>query len=73
MLEKWFSNAHHFSNVLCSNVIFITMGRHKLNRTKEELQEQSRVRAKRFYERHSKQIKQERMRRYWSDKKLSEV
>ena len=49
------------------------MGRHKLNRTKEELKEQSRVRARRFYERHSKEIKRERMRRYWSNKKLSEM
>jgi len=41
------------------------MGRKKLNRTREELIEQKRVRDARYYVKHGKRIKKERMRKYW--------
>ena len=49
------------------------MGRHKINRTREELLEQQRCRGKRYYERHAERIRKERMRKYWIDKKVSEM
>ena len=66
---------NRFPNALSPNDIFITMGRKRLNRTDEELREQSRIRQRRFYERHSKRIKREKMRKYYErkemDKKMS--
>lgn len=44
------------------------MGRKKLNRTKDEIREQNRIRANKFYEKHGTRIKEERMRRYWKTK-----
>ena len=46
------------------------MGRKKLNRTEEELQEQKRIRDARYYAKHRDKIKKERMRKYWKKKKL---
>lgn len=44
------------------------MGRKKLNRTREELLEQQRGRAKRYYESHREALNEKRMRRYWNEK-----
>jgi hypothetical protein len=46
------------------------MGRKKLHRTKDEHREQKRIRDKRYYQRHSNEIKGKRMQRYL-EKKLS--
>jgi hypothetical protein len=40
------------------------MGRKKLNRTKDELKEQSNQRSKRYYERNRESICEKRMHRY---------
>lgn len=42
------------------------MGRKKLNRTREELLEQQRARAKRYYNKHRSRLNVERMQRYWT-------
>ena len=49
------------------------MGRKKLNRTKDELREQKRVRDERYYQRHRNNILEKRMRRYWKqmDERMS--
>jgi hypothetical protein len=49
------------------------MGRKKLHRTREEIREQNRLRAQKYYERHGDDIKRKRMERYWEKvgKKLS--
>lgn len=44
------------------------MGRKKLNRTREELREQKRIRDKRYYEKHGDEIKRKRMEKYWESK-----
>jgi hypothetical protein len=44
------------------------MGRKKLNKSLEEIREQNRIRAKRFYDRHKEEVKKNRMRRYWKEK-----
>lgn len=51
------------------------MGRKKLNRTKEELDELNRNRLKRYYERHRDIVKQRNLERYYKKmgKKLPEV
>lgn len=51
------------------------MGRKKLNRTKEELDELNRIRLKRYYEKHRDEVKQRNLKRYYKqvDKKLPEV
>ena len=41
------------------------MGRKQINRTKEEIRKQNRIRAKRFYEKNKKRICERRMQRYW--------
>ena len=46
------------------------MGRKKLNRTKEETNEQSRIRMQRYYDNHKDKILEKRMRRYWEGKKI---
>lgn len=61
-----------FPNVLYPNYILITMGRKKLNRTKEEIREQNRIRQRRFYERHSKEIKKEKLKKYYKKKSQSQ-
>ena len=48
------------------------MGRKKLNRTKEELREQFRIRQRRFYERHSERIKKEKLEQYYERKTMEE-
>lgn len=51
------------------------MGRKKLHKTKEQLLEQQRARAKRYYENHKERLNAAAMDRYWRskevDKKLS--
>jgi hypothetical protein len=51
------------------------MGRKKLNRTREELNEQTKLRMRKYYERHKERIKREKLDRYYKKvgKKLSEV
>ena len=44
------------------------MGRKRLNRTIEEIREQTNVRSKRWYQRNKQRICEERMRRYWEQK-----
>ena len=43
------------------------MGRKKLNKTKEQIREQNRIRSKRYYDNHKAEICEKRMKRY--DKK----
>jgi hypothetical protein len=45
------------------------MGRKKLNRTNEELLEQQRNRAKRYYQQHKQLLNEKSMRRYWQNKR----
>lgn len=45
------------------------MGRKKLNRTKEEINEQARIRMKKYYERHKERIKKQKLERYYQSKK----
>lgn len=44
------------------------MGRKKLNRTREELLEQQRVRAKRYYEKHKQRLNKNSLQRYYKQK-----
>jgi hypothetical protein len=44
------------------------MGRKKLNRTKEELDELNRIRLRRYYKNHKQEILDKRMERYNSTK-----
>ena len=44
------------------------MGRKRLNRTIEEIREQTNVRSKRWYQRNKQRICEERMLRYWEQK-----
>jgi hypothetical protein len=44
------------------------MGRKKLNRTKEELDELNRIRLRRYYERHKDEVKQRNLKRYFESK-----
>jgi len=46
------------------------MGRKKLNRTKEELNEQANIRSKRYYHRHKDRINKKTMQRYWKRKEV---
>ncbi len=59
-----------FPNAFYPNSICITMGRKRLNRTKEEIREQNRIRQRRFYERHSKRIKKEKLKKYYNQKEM---
>ena len=45
------------------------MGRKKLNRTKDELNEQSNLRSKRYYKFNKQEICSKRMERYWKNKR----
>ena len=47
------------------------MGRNKLNRTDEEIREQNRIRQRRFYDKHSKRIRKEKLRKYYEKKEVS--
>lgn len=44
------------------------MGRKKLNRTPEQLQEQKRARDKRYYERHKDKLNAKRLEKYYRSK-----
>ena len=44
------------------------MGRKKLNRTKEELNELNRIRLRRYYENHKDEVKQRNLKRYFDSK-----
>ena len=46
------------------------MGRKALNRTEEELKKMNRVRAQRYYERHSDKVKRNNLNRYYEKKQL---
>ncbi len=46
------------------------MGRRKLHRTKEELLELQRARARRYHSKHKNRLNGERMDRYWKNKKV---
>lgn len=48
------------------------MGRKKLNRTKEELDEMNRIRRKRHYENHKEEERDKSLQRYYDKKKLSD-
>lgn len=45
------------------------MGRKK-TRNIEDIKEQSRIRARRFYRKHAERLRRERMDRYWKEKDL---
>jgi hypothetical protein len=45
------------------------MGRKKLNKTKDELLEQQRNRAKRYYQRHKQRLNEKSMQKYWENKR----
>jgi len=45
------------------------MGRKKLQRTKEEMLELYKAKAKLFYSRHKEKICKKRMQRYWEQRK----
>lgn len=47
------------------------MGRKKLNRTKEELDEMNRIRRNRYYENHKEEENKKNLKRYYDNKKLS--
>lgn len=50
------------------------MGRKKLNRTKEEKNEQSKLRMRKYYEKHKINIRKKNLERYYNSKeKLSGV
>jgi hypothetical protein len=44
------------------------MGRKKLHKTKEQLLEQQRARAKRYYDNHRERLNAASMQRYWEKK-----
>lgn len=44
------------------------MGRKKLNRTPDELQEQKRARDKRYYEKHKDKLNAKRLEKYYRSK-----
>ena len=44
------------------------MGRKKLNKTKEELNEQTKFRMRKYYERHKERIRREKLQRYYDKK-----
>ena len=46
------------------------MRRKKLNRTKEELREQSNTRSKRYYQRNKAECNRKRMEGYWKQKQM---
>ena len=48
------------------------MGRHRLNRTVEEIREQTNIRSKRWYQRNKQRICKERMQRYWKQMHMDE-
>ena len=48
------------------------MGRKKLNRTLEELREQSNIRSKRYYQKNRTKINKKTMERYWRRKQMDE-
>ena len=48
------------------------MGRKKLHKTKEQLLEQQRARAKRYYDKHKERLNAAAMQRYWENKKAKE-
>ena len=50
------------------NYLSYVMGRKKLNRTKDELDELNRIRLRRYYENHKQEILDKRMERYNSTK-----
>lgn len=58
-----------FFDVLFYDEIYIIMGRKKLNRTKDELLEQQRNRAKRYYQRHKQRLNEKSMQKYWENKR----
>jgi hypothetical protein len=45
------------------------MGRKKLNRTKEQLLEMQRIRAKRYYQHHRDRLNEKSMQKYWDHKR----
>ena len=45
------------------------MGRKKLNRTKEQLREQKRLRDQRYYARHKEKLNRKRLERYYLEKR----
>lgn len=49
------------------------MGRKCLNRTEDELKEQNRVRQRRFYERHSNDIRKEKLRKYYERRNAEKI
>jgi hypothetical protein len=51
------------------------MGRKKLNRTKEELDELNRIRLRRYYSKHCEEVKRKNIERYYKKmgKKLSKM
>ena len=51
------------------------MGRKRLNRTKEELDELNRKRLRKFYEKHKDEIRRKNLKRYYNKigKKMSKV
>jgi hypothetical protein len=48
------------------------MGRHRLNRTADEIREQTNVRSKRWYQRNKRRICERRMQKYWEQKAVDE-
>ncbi len=48
------------------------MGRKKLNKTKEELDEMNRIRRNRYYENHKEEESKKNLKRYHSKKKLTD-
>jgi hypothetical protein len=88
-LNLWRNSSHWFAlpseiiniksicnEVLCNEVIFIGdehMGRKKINRTENELRELHRKHQRDYYERNKERLREDRMRKYWKDKKLSKV
>ena len=49
------------------------MGRKKLHKTKEQLLEQQRARAKRYYENHKERLNAAAMDRYWRSKEVDKT
>ena len=47
------------------------MGRKKLNKTKEELNEMNRIRRNRYYEKHKEEEKEKSLDRYYKSKQIS--
>ena len=46
------------------------MGRKKLNRTKEEINEQTKLRMRKYYERNRNKIKRKNLKRYYDQRNL---